>query len=261
MKKLLSIALCAAAVSAFGDTVTRLGGEIGVSEIRSKLTNTIVAISYDDLAGKPGETGMVYSNLVKTANLTAGDRLVEFRDNKYTGWVLAEDEVTKVKFWQEQVGAFVDSAGSTITLNSPTAATSSGMVGTGIWLVRQNPTDEKGDAKPFYIYGKPVDNPTTKIFGGTAKTPTFNLVGNPTTYDVQLTGEMLTGATSGDQIVVPGETGLLGRQSYLYNGTGWMTIHPDTGLPTSGLPKIFANQGFWYVSTGTEFTISWTNAK
>lgn len=85
MKKILSIALCAAAVSAFADPTKTEFGKVGVTAITSSLSNTIVAISYDDLAG--GE-GMVYSNLVKTANLTEGDRLVEFRDNKYTGWVL-----------------------------------------------------------------------------------------------------------------------------------------------------------------------------
>ena len=168
MKKILSIALCAAAVSAFGDTETELG-QVGVTAITTSLSNAIVAISYDDLAG--GQ--MVYSNLVKTANLTKGDRLVEFRDDKYTGWVL--EESGNVKYWKEMNEIFVDGSGNQITPVSPTADTIRGAVGTGIWLMRQKPTDSSSAPIPFYIYGKPVSTLKSQIEAGK-----WTLVGNPT---------------------------------------------------------------------------------
>ena len=148
MKKILSIALCAAAVSVFGETETgtQLGGEIGVAEVTSSNKNTIVAISYNDLAGG---SGMVYSNLVKTTNLTKGDRLIEFRDDKYTGWVLAQSG--DVKYWQEQLEFIQDADGKQIGVSSPTPDTVRGAVGTGIWLIRQNPTDADGKPIPLYI--------------------------------------------------------------------------------------------------------------
>ena len=84
MKKMLFLLLGAAAVSAFGETTPTeavLGGEIGVTEIVSKLSNTVVAVSYNDL--DPTVTsGIAISNLVKTANLTAGDRLAIFLNDE-----------------------------------------------------------------------------------------------------------------------------------------------------------------------------------
>ena len=255
MKKLFSIVLCTAAVSAFADPAEVELGAVGVTTITSSLSNTIVAVSYDDLAGG---SGMVYSNLVKTTNLTAGDRLVEFRDDVYTGWVLVESD--SVKYWKEEMEYFQNASGEKSNSSSPTADTVRGAVGTGIWLVRQNPTDENGNAIPFYIYGKPVSNPKTVIVGGVA-----NLVGNPTANDVQLTTAILTDATAGDRIEVPSGIGVLGRQAYTYDKTNnqWWTIDTGSHLPVNGLPKILAGQGFWYVSaapTGTSFTISWPKA-
>ena len=248
MKKLLSIALCATAVSAIaaGESSVVLG-EVGVTKIETVLSNAIVAVSYDDLAG--GQ--MVYSNLVKTANLTEGDRLVEFRDDKYTGWVL--EKSGNVMYWKEENEFLLDGSGNQINLISPTANTVRGAVGTGIWLVRQNPTDSSGKPIPFYIYGKPVDNLKTDIVGGK-----INLVGNPTTHDVQLTKEMLVGAHAGDRIEVPGGTGVLGRQPYTYDGTNDWWSTDSNHFPVSGrLPTIPGGQGFWYVSTGESFSISW----
>ena len=259
MKKILSIALCAAAVSAFADGASPANdvvlGTVGVTEITTSLSNAIVAISYDDLAG--GQ--MVYSNLVKTANLTEGDKLVEFRDNKYTGWVL--EKSGNVLYWREQNEFLVDGSGNQINLISPTADTVRGAVGKGIWLVRQNPTDEKGDAKPFYIYGKPVNDPKTTIVGSK-----INLVGNPLTRDVELTAAKFvsdpegSAPADGDRIEIPGGDGVLGRLVYTYNEkvAAWITFGSDH-MPTTGNPTIPANLGFWYVSKGSGFKIDWSS--
>ena len=186
---------------------------------------------------------MVYSNLVKTTNLTVGDRLVEFRNDKYTGWVLAESG--KVKYWKEEIEYFQDASGEKSNGSSPMADTVRGAVGTGIWLVRKEPTDKDGNAIPFYIYGKPVSDPKTTIVGDA-----INLVGNPTTNSVILTTGMLSGAATGDKIEVPGGTGVLGRQAYSYDGTTWKTTDPATHLRVDGFPTIPANEGFWYVTGG-----------
>lgn len=245
MKKLLSIALCATAVSAFADPVEVELGTVGVTAITTSLSNVIVAVSYDDLAG--GE--MVYSNLVKTTNLTVGDRLVEFRDNKYTGWVLAEG-VGKVKYWQEQPSVFKDSAGKDITMYSPSAGETTGAVGAGIWLVRQNPKDEDGNTVPFYIYGKPVSAPVSQI-----SADTWTLVGNPTQKTTVKIGPqtpvnvgtnaVVAGAQAGDQIVTVGEGGKLLYFVYV-DDSGWI----------GGLPDIGPGIGFW-IRTQADTTITW----
>lgn len=246
MKKLLSIALCATAVSAFADPVEVELGTVGVTAITTSLSNVIVAVSYDDLAGG---TGMVYSNLVKTTNLTVGDRLVEFRDNKYTGWVL--EQSGDVKYWREQQGVFKDSAGKDITLSSPAADTATGAVGTGIWLVRQNPTDDKG-VVPFYIYGKPVSAPVSNISSNT-----WTLVGNPlqkTTVKIGTDAAVSKTAVvkdpqTGDQIVTVEANGKL--HYFVYVGSSWIDGSSDP-VDISVGPGI----GFW-IRTQADTTITW----
>ena len=247
MKKILSIALCAAAVSAFAAPTETELGQVGVTAITSSLSNTIVAVSYDDLAGG---SGMVCSNLVKTTNLTPGDSLVEFRDDKYTGWVLVEDEQTKVKYWREQLAAFVDNAGKQLTFVGSSADTITNMVGTGIWLVRQDPS------KPFYIYGKPATSPKSTIAAGR-----WTLIGNPTQGEMTIGKEKATGvvivenATDQDQIVVPVPPD--GKLAYYIfkTGKGWRTTTEDGQWSTTP-PKLGAGLGCW-ILTQKDASITW----
>lgn len=251
MKKILSIALCAMAVSAFADPTVAELGEVGVTKIETTLSNVIVSVSYDDLAG---DTGMVYSNLVKTANLTVGDRLIEFRNDTYTGWVLAKDEQTDVMYWKGQAGVLKDSVGNEITLTSPEADRVRGRVGTGIWLIRQKPTDEKGDAIPFYIYGKPSTAMTITTIAGA-----WNLVGNPTQNDVEITNEIAP-AGHNDEILVPAGNGLLA--SYVFkasaSGGAWHGAAVTADGALGAAPTIKAGTGFW-IKTAKAVEIKWKN--
>lgn len=242
MKKLLSIALCATVASAFAtDPEPATLGTVGVTAITTSLSNAIVAVSYDDLAG--GE-GMIYSNLVKTANLDVDDKLVEFRDGKYTGWVLAEDG-QGVKYWAEQAISYKDGSGKDTTFCSPTANSITNAVGTGIWLMRQNPT-ANGVAKSFYIYGKPSSKKTVSLAANT-----WTLVGNPNQEAKVVEPTTITGATYGDQIVVPDPSS--GRLcNYIFKGStkGWL----KNGAGEA--PTIGAGLGCW-ILTAEDATIAW----
>lgn len=251
MKNLLTIALCAAAVSALADPTEVELGEVGVTEIRSALSNTIVAVSYDDLAGG---TGMVCSNLVKTTNLTKGDMLVEFRDNKYTGWVLAEDTETQVKYWQERLETFVDNAGNQLSFVGSSADTITNAVGTGIWLVRQNPTAKTTDGReepvPFYIYGKPAENPISNIASNK-----WTLIGNPKQEEVTISADKVVGASYLDELVVPAEGGKLCRYQFK-DGKGWRTTGSDGKWVDNAPPKLDAGLGCW-ILTQKDASIAW----
>ena len=236
MKKLLSIALCAAAVSAFGDTVTELG-QVGVTAITSSLQNTIVAVSYDDLAG---DSGIVVSNFVKTTNLTAGDQLAIFNGGEYTTWTLKQGE-GKAKFWAKDEKTFkINAKGEQIDGTGPLASGITQAVGTGIWLVRQD------TSKPFYIYGKPVSNPVSTTVAGN-----WTLIGNPKQVSVDLKDLSVEGFAFGDQIVAIDVNG--NPQYYIYNGTGWIA---NIGGTATSLGPIGAGMGVW-IRTATEATIQW----
>lgn len=242
MKKLLSIAFCAAVASGFADGEPSANeavlGTVGVTAITTSLSNVIVAVSYDDLAGG---TGMVYSNLVKTANLTEGDRLVEFRNDKYTGWVL--EKSGEVLYWKETTEVFQDASGKQITLQGSAAETVRGAVGTGIWLVRNKPTDSDENPIPFYIYGKSVSSLTSTTVAGK-----WTLIGNPTQGQVTIGPTTVPDVQTGDQIVTAEEDGKLHYHTFI--GSQW------TGSPITIDPGL----GFW-IKTQAETTITWTTSE
>lgn len=248
MKNLLSIVLCAVAASAFGGDATL--GTIGVTAISSRLTNTIVAVSYDDLTGG---SGIVISNFVKTTNLTVDDQLAVFSNGKYEVWTLVQPVNEGPKFWQKnETQFFVDGGGQLTSQSGTEASLVSRSVGTGIWLIRQNPTDGSGNAKPFYIYGKPSTEMSIRT------TPEkWNLVGNPTQGDVTITDDIVSGAQTGDRILVPAAAGLV---DYRYKmGKGWRAIADASGN-WGDPPTVTAGTGFW-IMTASAVTITWSAAQ
>lgn len=242
MKRILSIVLCAAAVAAFGEETTVTNVTFSLYPVTSSSKETIVAISLRGMDGQP----VAVADLVKTSNLTEGDKLYTFENGKYEGWTLTGGAWVGAnkKYTMSETGQLVEAEG-----DDPSTVRKE--VGSGIWLVRNDPY-VAGTEFTFYLYGKPVDNPQTTIVGGA-----INLVGNPTTSQVMFTKTMLAGAATGDKIEVPGGTGILGRGVYLYDGNTWTTTNPKTHLLEEGFPTIPANQGFWYVSKGSSFTINW----
>ena len=245
MKKLLSIVLCAATISVFGETPVFLG-RVGVTEINSGLSNTIVAVSYDDLALASG-SGIVVSNFVKTTNLTVGDQLAIFNNGEYTTWILTQGK-GDAKFWAKNDKTFkINAKGEQVDGTGPQASGISQAVGAGIWLVRQKPV-ENGKVVPFYIYGKPVTNPTSTTAAGT-----WTLIGNP-----NQTGSkeiVVSHPTDFDQIVVPNATnGNLCYYTYK-SGKGWRTTN-GTQWVDGNPPKLGAGLGCW-IWTQETCTINW----
>ena len=242
MKNILSIALCATAIAAFGDDIVVSTTQVGIYPVQSTTSNTLIAVS---LHGDDGQAISV-SNLVKTANLTVGDKLYAFDSETglYEGWELDEN-----MRWKSATTKYsINASGNIVEEAGEPAGGATQIVGTGIWLVRAvTPAEEF----TIYMTGQPVSSPTTTIVKG--KT---NLVGNPTkAAGTPVIPEAVP--VAGDAIEVPNGTG---RTRYQYNGTNWSSIDltKTIPLPKVGLPLIPANTGFWYISKGDEnFDITW----
>ena len=254
MKKLLSIALCATAVSAFAvdessPKVAELG-IVGVTAITTSLSNAIVAVSYDDLTGG---SGIIVSNFVKTTNLTKGDQLVIFTNGFYEAWTLASNETTHVQYWEAPTAKLTINAQGKLEASEGTpAADIAQSVGTGIWLVRQNPIDTNGNTNSFYIYGKPVTSPTSKTVADT-----WTLVGNPTQGTVEITAARFgqDELSEGDEIVIPvAPSGELSRYTYSAK-YGWRTTNAD-GKWVATPPSLDAGLGCW-IRTTKAASINW----
>ena len=245
MKKLLSVAICASAVAAFGTEVPVELGEVGVTAITSSTTNTIVAVSYTDL-----ESGNITaSNLVKTANLTGGDRLYVYSGSDGKSFKAFElDASGAVKYWKPlTVVEPAEASGVSFT----TTDSADGVripVCTGVWLIRGSNWD--GSSFTFYVYGKPVASyAATSIAASTSA-----LVGNPTTSDKA--PAFTVGPNVGDMIVIPDNT-VTGTKVWKYsqNKAGTQTKW-TCGTTLQDNVTIPAGTGFWYVATGA-VTFNW----
>jgi len=234
MKKLLSIAVCVSAVAAFATDVPVSLGEVGVTAIDSSTTNTVIAVSYTDLASAGNITA---SNLVKTANLTVGDLLYVYNDASFDAFEL--DMSGGVKYWKPSTVVSPLDAGITVSKSS-SADSVRVAVGKGVWLIRGSDWD--GEPFTFYIYGKPYDSLAPVSVSGSA------LVGNPTQTSKSPT--FTSGPTAGDKIVVPyaNKTGaLIWNYSSADGGYWWVKV----GQTSLTAPAIPAGTGFWYVGTAT----------
>ena len=251
MKKLLAIAACASAVAAFGTNVELSLGDVGVTAVTSSTTNTIVAVSYKDLAD--GDGNVTASNLVKTTNLTLGDYLYVYNNGSFHAFEL-KGETSGVKYWEGV--STVNPAPDGITVTDAISSDAEGArlaVGTGVWLVRGSSWD--GAQFTFFIYGKPATETSVSITSGTTK-----LVGNPTQTDKAPT--FTTGPNNGDRVLIPYPSSVTGMRTYTYVfGTGWRySLKQKDGY---NFPSIPAGTGFWYVAVSTDpastVTMSWGN--
>lgn len=209
---------------------------VAVTEIDSGLSNTVVAVSALDLSGGT----MSVSNLVKTTNLTPGDKLYAFDNDKYECWTLSAGLVWEkhdVTFSISDTGTLTDAAGVS-------AAIYTMPVGKGIWLSRQD------KSKPFYIYGA-YTNATKSIVAAGVKAA---LVGNPT--QTRKSPASVEGCANGDDVAIPTSGSL---KHYYYSESGSDGKHWwSAGVYSATLPEIDAGTGFWYIPKNKQaVTINW----
>ena len=234
MKKILCGILCASACAAVA-SVEQVVSTVEVRAVNSGYTNTIVAIPGLDL-GTGGE--LAISNLVKTTNLLAGDRLVAFSGDNYESWELNASGV-----WEKNSALItVDGNGNVSEREGTSASLMTLGVGSGIWLSRV----ASGASNAFYVYAQQPTSYSTTIPAADGT----SLVGNPTQGNA---APNVDGCVNGDKILVP-TSGM--PKTYTYDGTSWKYRSGFT--EKTGLPTIAAGTGFWYVKAGSNVvTISW----
>jgi len=230
MKKVFCGILCASAGVALAveSTVTT----IDVIEVKSGLTNVVIAIPGLDLAGG----NLAISNLVKTSNLDVGDMLIAFNDGNYECWTLSGTP----KKWVSTPGPLQDGSGHQVDLTSSPASDTRMLKGQGIWLSRSNPSAER----PVYIYGAHSDSKVTNVVGTKPV-----LVGNPT-----LASEIptISGSAVNDEVAIP-QPGKKMLKRYKWTGSAWFSAGATTLLP-----EVAAGTGFWYIpASSANVTITW----
>lgn len=247
--KLKSV-ICALAVAAMAplfanQTSTNICGWMKVT---SDLTNTIVGVPWVEVNGA-ADAAVKVANLVKTDDLTKGDKLYFYQDGTWFAWTLGD------KGW---------AADTTVTVSGVAVSEPAGdqAVARGQALI----LERQATAKPFYLYGQysaAAVPAQTAAQGSTAK-PAYTLMASPKVEAFDLNAGKITGAGADDTIVVP----LNGGASTIYrlkDGVWGSDVKTTVELfgkkvtklvftPATALP---AGTGFWYVSVGGEPTIAW----
>lgn len=257
MKKLLSLAFCAAAATSFAADEITLGDEIGVIRVAlaNGQKNTIIAASFKDF-----ETGgdISVANLVKTTNLETGAQIIRYKaDGTHEAWILSES-----KTWEKAAAAITQGAdGETTTGTGEDPTTTAPTVGEGLWIVRGDTTPTK-DAV-IALYGKYSANRTSSYVANK-----WNLLGNAGTDAYTFT----TGKV-GDKVVVARDGAL---RQYEYDETeGWYyPIYTTETVTILGKaqkvvsetknkenPTLAPGEGFWYYTKQANGSLTWKDVQ
>ena len=249
-----SVALALAVLSARAETTVSGGNVVGLLRVDSVSTNTIVAVPW--VACSAEGSPIAVSNLVKTANLTAGDMLyaLDAAGNRFNAWQLVAGE-DGVLGWSAVKQ--VEMTGVATKTDSAAAATlARGAAGL---LSRQHP-----EAGSFYLCGQYSSAAaTTAIVAGSAGEPRYHLVASPGASDLALNSLDWTGVDAADRIYVTRADGTTVELHYKDATDKWCLnsleevghFYRNVEVPYAG--SVSAGTGFWYASHGGTPTINW----
>ncbi len=231
------------------------GNRIGVLRKAGAAKREIVPVPWKAFAQETMDIAV--SNLVRTAELAAGDRLYVYDDAKdlYDTWELRADRTWKpVKTVKVVKGELeVQEA------DSPEVATV--RRGTGVWLERNDVS------RPVHLVGQyEAAAAEVRIEAGTAGAPKWNLVASPLleAWDIDSIRE---GVAAADRIIVPtgGEPRIYTRDAanakwgyVVYEADSRGVVRP---VRKEGDTVLGPGTGFWYVSEGGAPAIRWNEAK
>ena len=213
---------------------------IGVIAITNAPATAIIGVPFKSLS----DGGSIsVSNLVHTANLTAGDELKAFdADGKLHSWTLTD-------------GAWVPDyvSGGTGTEMSEDADKIKLARGKGVWLTRQHPEE------PIYLVGQVAE--------GNASTPlekpketgsqTWNLVASPKVEPVDV-AQLLAGRQATDKVMVPTAGA---PKNFIYSASAGKWGYIDYQTDENGFVRAYfvtddttvpAGTGFWYLNGNSE---------
>lgn len=259
MKRVLfTVAILAASVCA-ADEITS-SNVLGILPVTSSAKRTIVAVPWCAMSATD-DAAIQVSNVVKTANLTAGDMLHYVNSNgSYLSWRLANG-AGDVKYWESvNIATEGDVSVSPSAHNQPVSR------GNCIVLIRQNP-GTKAEPNTFYLYGQVGTSASveTAVVAGTPGSPAYTLIAAPTAAAWHVNSIDWSNVGENDSICIMLENGF---QKFLTCKDGaWGEMvpvydeekHKKTGETWSAYTTaIPAGQGAWYISQGGSPTITWS---
>ena len=256
--KLSSIICVSAIAAAASASALTSGNTFARLPVTSNFENTLIAIPF---AGCGETDAVIYvTNLVMTANLKSGDKLLYKDGSAYYAWQLTTDGGA----WQKM--ATSTEFGTEVT---PSAEQTTLPCGKGCWLVRSAATIA-ADPK-IYLFGQVNTGSLTTMIPASSD---GTIVCRPyETGAIDLSSWKPTGVAAGDTVSVPDSdpANLTGKKTYTYKDGNWTVQTSETktnkrGIvtttvsytPVSSGTSIPAGVAFMYGRYGnTDLTITW----
>lgn len=237
-----------------GTTVAKLVSEntVGVLKTATSAKKAIIAVPWLSLTDG---NAIAVADLVKTAGLTAGDKLHVYNkaESRYDVYELAADRA-----WMPKAIYKVGADGTVEAVSSGTPETTTVARGNGVWLERQD------TAKAIVSYGQVASGTVaTTIDAGTAEKPTWNLLAVPTTTAVDIATTF--GASETDTLIVPtaGAPKICTVKGGAWGYEKAVSVTDKFGN-TAGVKvvrktvaELPAGTGFWYLNGGAAKTVNW----
>lgn len=288
-----------------GDSPVYSSNIHAIVKVVSCATNTIISVPWMFYTPDGASTtNLPVDHLVRPTNLTLGDYVLAHLPNPsnpvkktYAAWQLtkttepipgvanpsadgdycwkwepvmtATREETVSRFEQDNNGSY-----RTDVWEPDGIATNTACRGYGVWLLRQNPVDGDGNAKPFYLYGQwTTDDATVTIKGGTSETPVCTMLANPdclhatdvnklTWSNVGETDTLIITTDSKTTLYCTYKDGKWGysTQTRVNKNAGKEGKDPYWVVKTVRVdaPEVLAGTGFWYVRRSSgDMSLEW----
>lgn len=242
MKKLLTIAAIAAASTALA---VESSNTFGILKVPMTTQNAVIAVPWVGCGNATGTATIKVADIVKTANLQAGDFLFVYDNGSYSkGFQLTTTVEGVLKWTGMQIigkGLNVPAGDESSTLSRGQALVLSCQTAPGtIYLYGQYDTTAK--TTPTIAAATEVDGKVV---------PTYTLLAAPGTDDVALDDTLFDGVGSADSVFVPGEVPVYWHTNAADGKSGFGSTSGNPFNTSLTIKTVPAGKGFWYISRST----------
>lgn len=279
-----------------GDSPVYSSNIHAIVKVMSCATNTIISVPWMFYTPDGASTiDLPIDRLVCPSNLTLGDYvLVHLPDpsnpvkKTYAAWQLtkttepipgvtnpSQDSDYCRKWEPVMTVSRVDNDGTRSDVWKPDDLdTQTVCRGYGVWLLRQNPVDGAGNAKPFYLYGQwTTGDATVTIKGGTSETPVCTMLANPDCFHATDVNKLMwSNVGETDTLIITTDSKTTLYCTYKDGKWGYSTqtrVNKNEGKEgkapywvvktvRADAPEVLAGTGFWYVRRSSgDMSLEW----
>ena len=237
LRSMMFVGAAALTTAALATDVLTDTKTLGWMRVDSTLPITAVGVPWTDVSDPTANVKV--ADLVKTDNLTAGDKLYVYNNGTWLFY-----QLNASKEWE--AGATANSSVTPVQAGTPGTATIAR--GQALYLERQNPTTPGC----FYVYGADGSEITSTTLSGAKK----YLVASPKAAAFTVTSAKISGASNKDVIQVPLTGGTSRIYQYFMTKNKWRCNGKWEG--DDGYEEIPLGTGFWYLAASTDaITVTW----